>query len=135
MLQCAVHILVLNFGLPIFRYVHLRELRLPGSLSGPMELSEVMGTLKAVSVFEIAGPACHRELDRISAVQFAVSVRKVAAFLFANRYNKNNKRYTVTIGFCDHSPSEGSRSLKPARPLKQESGYSDQVVAKARVWI
>ena len=87
------HVLVLNFELPIFRYVHLRELRLPGSLSGPMELSDVMGTLKAVSVFEIAGPACHRELDRISAVQFAVSVRKVAAFLFANRYNKDNKRY------------------------------------------
>ena len=85
-----MHILVLNSELPISRYVHLRELRLPGSLSGPMELSEVMGTLKAVSVFEIAGPACHRELDRISAVQFAVSVRKVAAFLFANRYSQNN---------------------------------------------
>ena len=42
---------------------------------------------------------------------------------------------TVTTGFCDHPPSEGSRSLKPARPLKQEAGYSDQVVAKARVWV
>ena len=39
---------------------------------------------------------------------------------------------TVTIGFCDHPPSEGLRSLKPARPLKQEV-YCDQVVAKARV--
>ena len=39
---------------------------------------------------------------------------------------------TVTIGFCDQPPSEGLRSLKPARPLKQESGYSDRVVAKAR---
>ena len=43
--------------------------------------------------------------------------------------------HVFTIGFCDHSPSEGSRSLKPARLLKQESGYSDQVVFKARVWI
>ena len=30
---------------------------------------------------------------------------------------------TVTIGFCDHPPSEGLRSLKPVRPLKQESVY------------
>ena len=43
--------------------------------------------------------------------------------------------HTVKIGFCNHPPSEGSRSLKPARPLKQESGYSDQVVVKARVWV
>ena len=42
---------------------------------------------------------------------------------------------TVNIGFCNLPPSEGSRLLKPARPLKQGSGYSDQVVAKARVWI
>ena len=42
---------------------------------------------------------------------------------------------TVPTGFCDFPPSEGSRSLKPARPLKQESGYSDRVVAKARGWI
>ena len=40
---------------------------------------------------------------------------------------------TVTIGFCDQRPSGGLRSLNPARPLKQESGYSDQVVAKASV--
>ena len=40
---------------------------------------------------------------------------------------------TVPAGFCDHPPSEGLRSLKPAQPLKQESGYSDQVFAKARV--
>ena len=42
---------------------------------------------------------------------------------------------TVPAGFCDPPPSEGLRSLNPARPLKQESGYSDQVVAKARVWV
>ena len=40
---------------------------------------------------------------------------------------------TVNIGFCNHPPSEELRLLKPARPLKQGSGYSDQVVAKARV--
>ena len=45
------------------------------------------------------------------------------------------KTNTVNIGFCNHPPSEGSRLLKPARPLKQGSGYSDQVVAKARVWV
>ena len=37
-----------------------------------------------------------------------------------------------SIGFCDQP--WGLRSLKPARPLKQESWYSDRVVAKARVW-
>ena len=41
---------------------------------------------------------------------------------------------TVSIGFCDHPPSEGLRSLNPEWSLKQESGYSDQVVAKSRVW-
>ena len=40
---------------------------------------------------------------------------------------------TVNIGFRNQPPSEGSRLLNPARPLKQEV-YSDQVVAKARVW-
>ena len=48
---------------------------------------------------------------------------------------RKRNRSTVPAGFCDHPPSEGLRSLKPARPLKQESGYSDQVVAKARVWV
>ena len=42
---------------------------------------------------------------------------------------------TVPIGFSDHPPSEGSRSLNPARPLKPESGYSNQVVLKSRVWV
>ena len=40
---------------------------------------------------------------------------------------------TVNIGFRNHPPSEGSRFLNPARPLNQGSGYSNQVVAKARV--
>ena len=39
---------------------------------------------------------------------------------------------TVNIGFWNHPPSEGSRLLKPARPLKQGSGYSNQVVAKSK---
>ena len=37
---------------------------------------------------------------------------------------------TVNIGFRNHPPSEGSRFLNPARPLKQGSGFSNQVVAK-----
>ena len=41
----------------------------------------------------------------------------------------------VSIGFCDQSPSERLRSLNTEWSLKQESGYSDQVVAKARVWV
>ena len=40
---------------------------------------------------------------------------------------------TVNIGFRNHPPSEGLRFLKPVRLLKQGSGYSNQVVAKARV--
>ena len=42
---------------------------------------------------------------------------------------------SVNIGFRNHPPSEGSRLLKPARLLKQGSGYSNQVVAKSRVWV
>ena len=38
------------------------------------------------------------------------------------------KSSTVNIGFRNHLPSEGSRFLNPARPLKQGSGYSNQVV-------
>ena len=49
--------------------------------------------------------------------------------------------YTVNIGFRNHPPSEGSRFLNPARPLKgldietrwllnQGSGYSNQLVSK-----
>ena len=33
----------------------------------------------------------------------------------------------MPAGFCDQPPSGGSRSLKPARPLKQEAGYSENV--------
>ena len=47
----------------------------------------------------------------------------------------NSIKSTVPIGYSDHPPSEGSRSLNPARPLKPESGYSNQVVLKSRVWI
>ena len=39
---------------------------------------------------------------------------------------------TVSIGFYDQSPSEGLRSLNTEWSLKQESGYSDQVVTIAR---
>ena len=42
---------------------------------------------------------------------------------------------TVNIGFWNHPPSEGSRLLKPARPLKQGSGYSNQVVTGVKVAI
>ena len=49
--------------------------------------------------------------------------------------NKVRKRNTVNIGFRNHPPSEGSRFLNPARPLKQGSGYSNQVDAKSRVWL
>ena len=46
------------------------------------------------------------------------------------------KTTTVNIGFRNHPPpSEGSRFLNPARPLKQGSGYRNQVVAKSRVWV
>ena len=57
--------------------------------------------------------------------------------LKANTYlfTHSEKYNTVPIGFSDHPPSEGSRSLNPARPLKPESGYSNQVVLKSRVWV
>ena len=38
------------------------------------------------SIFDVTGQACHRELEKIASVQFAVSgPRKVAAFLFENK--------------------------------------------------
>ena len=44
------------------------------------------GGLNIKSVFDLTRQACHRELERISSVQFAVSgPRKVAAFLFENK--------------------------------------------------
>ena len=42
--------------------------------------------LKTLSIFSIAGPACHRQLEGLSSDTFAVSgPRKVVAFLFKNR--------------------------------------------------
>ena len=41
-------------------------------------------------------------------------------------------RNTVSIGFCDQPPSEGLRSLNTEWSPMQESGYSDQTVAKYR---
>ena len=57
------------------------------------------------------------------------------AFIFP--VNRRKSYNTVNIGFCDQPLSGGLRSLKLARPLKQEFGYSDhdQVVVKARVWV
>ena len=46
------------------------------------------------------------------------------AVLFFRSFFWHFEANTVTIGFCDHPPSERSRSLNPARPLKPESGYS-----------
>ena len=38
------------------------------------------------SIFEISGQACHRELEKITSVKFAVSgPRNLAAFLFENK--------------------------------------------------
>ena len=38
------------------------------------------------SIFELTGQACHRELEKIASIQFAVSgPRNVAAFLFENK--------------------------------------------------
>ena len=52
-------------------------------------------------------------------------------------FPKNLEHPTVQspLGFATSLRQGGFRSLKPARPLKQEFGYSDQVVVKARVWI
>ena len=42
--------------------------------------------LDVKSIFDLAGQACHRELERLSSIQVAVSgPRKVAAFLFENK--------------------------------------------------
>ena len=41
--------------------VHMKELKLPG-VGGleAVDFADVVGSLKSISVFEIAGPACHR---------------------------------------------------------------------------
>ena len=46
------------------------------------------------------------------------TTKKVLAYVQKGQIEKN----TVSIGFCDHPPSEGLRSLNPAWSLKQESG-------------
>ena len=42
-------------------------------------------SLSNQNIINLAGPACHRELEGLNAESFAMSVRKVAAFLFKNR--------------------------------------------------
>ena len=50
----------------------------------------------------------------------------ISTFYLQFKVQVNNSRVmsTVPIGYSNHPPSEGSRSLNPARPLKPESGYS-----------
>lgn len=60
---------------------HFREIKM--SFQPQRSLPD---NLRSVSVFDVSAQACHRELDRINSVQFAVSgPRKVAAFLFENK--------------------------------------------------
>ena len=99
----------------------------------------------SLGVSRVRVPGCIHEnlksLDAINCMSARNSAigRKICGIPFflcyCGLYAFARAQNTVTIGFCDHPPSEGLRLLKPARPLKQESGYSDQVVAKTRVWI
>jgi len=67
---------------------YLKEVPL-SKLAFNNSVSSIVKSLKTVSVLEVCGgigsTGSHRELERIHSVEFAVSVRKVAAFLFRNR--------------------------------------------------
>ena len=55
-------------------------------VSKPSNQQEESPGLIVKSIFDVTGQACHRELEKITSVQFAVSgPRKVAAFLFENK--------------------------------------------------
>ena len=53
--------------------------------NGDSEMSLGDESLSNQNIINLAGPACHRELEGLNAESFAMSVRKVAAFLFKNR--------------------------------------------------
>ena len=79
-------ILIFNFTM----CAYFREIKLSAfchsNISKPNTLQEESAGLIVKSIFDVTGQACHRELQKITSVQFAVSgPRKVAAFLFENK--------------------------------------------------
>ena len=72
--------------------------------------------LNIKSIFTLTGQACHRELEKIQSVQFAVSgPRKVAAFLFENK--KRVRIYDMEVEASDDEDEENEI-------LGQSSGLS-----------
>ena len=57
------------------------------------------------------------ESVKIILLEISLYIR-IKIFLTHNRFHRLES--TVPAGFCDQLPSGGSRSLNPARPLKQE---------------
>ena len=73
---------------------------------------------------------CPREAHLVSAAFSSENVKKPEQSV---REALNTS--TVTIGFCDHPPSEGLRSLKPARPLYQGSLISKWYFLYIEYWL
>ena len=74
----------------IITFDRFRDIKLsdfcPSVVGNSSSLHDENTGLNVKSIFDLTGQACHRELERISSVQFAVSgPRKVAAFLFENK--------------------------------------------------
>lgn len=70
--------------------VHFRDITLSGSSPNIITKLNTVHDENSViitkSIFEISGQACHRELEKITSVKFAVSgPRNLAAFLFENK--------------------------------------------------
>ena len=71
-------------------FYFFREIKLSGvsetAVAKPYTIQDDNSVLITKSIFELTGQACHRELEKIASIQFAVSgPRNVAAFLFENK--------------------------------------------------
>ena len=72
------------------RFYIFRDIKLSGVsqtvVAKPNTIQDENSVLIMKSIFELTGQACHRELEKIASIQFAVSgPRNVAAFLFENK--------------------------------------------------
>ena len=119
-ISCNLGVVIHNLYtiyLSLFREIMLSDF-CSGNVGDPSIQEENIG-LMVKSVFDLTGQACHRELERISSVQFAVSgPRKVAALLFENK--KRIRIYDMEVEEASDDDDDENNEMMGG----QSSGFS-----------
>ena len=87
--------------------------------------TDACGTRRCTS-FGVVGRHSRHIIEPATYIFSFYSVIRVTSIRcrWLSRVKSLNTSHTVNIGFRNHPPSEGSRFLNPARPLKQGSAVS-----------